>query len=116
MARRTAPTPRVHRTIRVMQKSLAMFAPRQEMDLSATPHGIVPSAAHLLWRSSMTHRARRSPSILACITIALSFWPAVSARAQERPRSGGELIFVVAAEPPSFDGHREETFAMLHPG
>src|SRR5437879_11972383 len=37
------------------------------------------------------------------------------AAAQERPRSGGELVFVVAAEPPSFDGHREETFAMLHP-
>ena len=37
------------------------------------------------------------------------------AAAQGPPRSGGELIFVVAAEPPSFDGHREETFAMLHP-
>jgi peptide/nickel transport system substrate-binding protein len=33
----------------------------------------------------------------------------------QTPRSGGELVFVVAAEPPSFDGHREETFAMLHP-
>jgi peptide/nickel transport system substrate-binding protein len=37
------------------------------------------------------------------------------AAAQEKPRQGGELIYVVAAEPPSFDGHREETFAMLHP-
>ncbi len=37
------------------------------------------------------------------------------ALAQERPRTGGELIFVVPAEPPGFDGHREETFAMLHP-
>ena len=36
--------------------------------------------------------------------------------AQEKPRAGGELIFVVAAEPPGFDAHREETFAMLHPG
>jgi len=41
-------------------------------------------------------------------------WPSM-AFAQERPRLGGELVFVVAAEPPSFDGHREETFAMLHP-
>ena len=40
---------------------------------------------------------------------------ATSAVAQE-PRRGGELIFVVAAEPPSFDAHQEETFAMLHPG
>jgi len=35
--------------------------------------------------------------------------------AQEKPRSGGELVFVVPAEPPSFDAHREETFGMLHP-
>jgi len=41
---------------------------------------------------------------------------ATSAVAQETPRRGGELIFVVAAEPPSFDAHQEETFAMLHPG
>src|SRR5262249_53817409 len=38
------------------------------------------------------------------------------AGAQDQPRFGGELIFVVAAEPPSFDAHQEETFAMLHPG
>jgi peptide/nickel transport system substrate-binding protein len=31
------------------------------------------------------------------------------------PRSGGELSFVVGAEPPSFDAHRETTFAMIHP-
>jgi peptide/nickel transport system substrate-binding protein len=41
---------------------------------------------------------------------------ATSALAQDTPRRGGELIFVVAAEPPSFDAHQEETFAMLHPG
>ncbi len=35
--------------------------------------------------------------------------------AQESPRSGGELIFVVPAEPPSYDAHREETFAVVHP-
>ena len=38
------------------------------------------------------------------------------AMAQDKPRAGGELVFVVPAEPPSFDAHREETFAMLHPG
>ena len=41
---------------------------------------------------------------------------ATSAAAQDTPRRGGELVFVVAAEPPSFDAHQEETFAMLHPG
>ncbi len=28
---------------------------------------------------------------------------------------GGELVFAVADPPPSFDGHRETTFAMIHP-
>ena len=35
--------------------------------------------------------------------------------AQVGPRPGGELIFVVPAEPPSYDAHREETFALVHP-
>ncbi|MDH5221399.1 MAG: ABC transporter substrate-binding protein [Betaproteobacteria bacterium] len=28
---------------------------------------------------------------------------------------GGELIFPVPSEPPSYDGHREETFGLIHP-
>ena len=35
--------------------------------------------------------------------------------AAEAPRSGGELVFAVGEIPPSFDGHRETTFGMLHP-
>ncbi|MCH9013014.1 MAG: ABC transporter substrate-binding protein, partial [Proteobacteria bacterium] len=31
------------------------------------------------------------------------------------PKTGGILKFVVPAEPPSFDGHRETTFALIHP-
>ena len=30
-------------------------------------------------------------------------------------RAGGELKFVVPSEPPSYDAHREETFALIHP-
>ena len=37
------------------------------------------------------------------------------AGAQERPRYGGELIFLVPSEPPSYDGHREGTFGTVHP-
>src|SRR5437870_7587076 len=51
----------------------------------------------------------------ALLALAAVVGLATPAIAQDKPRSGGELIFVVAAEPPSFDGHREETFAMLHP-
>jgi peptide/nickel transport system substrate-binding protein len=41
----------------------------------------------------------------------------VSARgfAGEAPHPGGEMVFAVAETPPSFDGHRETTFAMIHP-
>jgi ABC-type transport system substrate-binding protein len=37
------------------------------------------------------------------------------ADAQERPRYGGELVYVVPTEPASYDGHRERTFALIHP-
>jgi peptide/nickel transport system substrate-binding protein len=40
---------------------------------------------------------------------------AAASKPGEQPRSGGELSFVVGAEPPSFDAHREITFAMVHP-
>jgi hypothetical protein len=49
---------------------------------------------------------------LLAILIALS----LTAWAQEEePRHGGTLNYIVSAEPPSFDAHRETTFAMLHP-
>ena len=60
----------------------------------------------------MRQRVGIALALLTCVLLAT----APSARAQDKPRSGGELIFVVAAEPPSFDAHQEETFAMLHPG
>lgn len=41
--------------------------------------------------------------------------PVDNARAAEAPRRGGILTYVVAAEPPSFDGHREPIFALIHP-
>jgi peptide/nickel transport system substrate-binding protein len=37
------------------------------------------------------------------------------APAQEKPQYGGELIFVVPSGPPSYDGHQEETFGVIHP-
>ncbi len=52
------------------------------------------------------------------VALALAFMlalPVVEALAAETPKRGGILTFVVASYPPSFDGHREYTFAMLHP-
>ncbi|MEK7370504.1 MAG: ABC transporter substrate-binding protein [candidate division NC10 bacterium] len=56
----------------------------------------------------------RSLVVLAVILLggALSGGPA---SAQETPRPGGELVFVVPGEPPSYDAHRENTFALIHP-
>ena len=61
-------------------------------------------------------RSRWCASIVVGLALAVVIGLAVSAGAQDKPRSGGELVFIVAAEPPSFDAHQEETFAMLHPG
>jgi peptide/nickel transport system substrate-binding protein len=52
------------------------------------------------------------PAVLLLI-VALPLTPPVGA--QEKPRAGGELVFVVPAEPPSYDAHREETFGVIHP-
>ena len=38
-----------------------------------------------------------------------------TARAQDAPRYGGELVIMVPSEPPSYDGHREGTFGTVHP-
>ena len=69
-------------------------------------------------RSSFTYSvdAGTSSATRAVLAILLLLAAgALPAAAQESPRSGGELIFVVPAEPPTYDAHREETFAIVHP-
>jgi peptide/nickel transport system substrate-binding protein len=63
----------------------------------------------------MRQRVWQWTSTLGALTLVAMLALLSPAAAQDKPRSGGELIFIVAAEPPSFDGHQEETFAMLHP-
>ncbi|HEV8143506.1 MAG TPA: ABC transporter substrate-binding protein [Methylomirabilota bacterium] len=60
--------------------------------------------------SGIVRRSFVGCSIFLAITAVVA--PAIS---QDKPRYGGELLFVVPAEPPSYDGHREGTFAMVHP-
>src|SRR5437899_9961601 len=48
----------------------------------------------------------------ALITVLVFCTPAL---AQDKPRHGGELVFVVPTEPPTLDGHRENTFGLVHP-
>jgi len=71
---------------------------------------------------------RSAPFVVALVLVALvasacgqqtATAPATPAPAAdaggEKPTAGGTLTFVVNAEPPSFDAHKETTFALLHP-
>ena len=49
------------------------------------------------------------------VLVLLGVLLAATAQAQDKPRYGGELIFLVPSEPPSYDGHREGTFGVVHP-
>jgi peptide/nickel transport system substrate-binding protein len=40
---------------------------------------------------------------------------AIATGGAAEPKRGGILSFVVPDEPPSWDGHRETTFALIHP-
>ena len=52
-------------------------------------------------------------SFIAFMAIVLSL--GLPALAQETPKHGGILTFMIPADsPPSFDGHREATFATIH--
>ncbi|MEJ2375767.1 MAG: ABC transporter substrate-binding protein [Pseudolabrys sp.] len=59
-------------------------------------------------------RLIRSALILAA-TAAVVIAYARPSVAADTPTRGGILKYVVPAEPPSFDGHRETTFALIHP-
>jgi peptide/nickel transport system substrate-binding protein len=48
------------------------------------------------------------------IVLALVMAPTAMAQ-QLGPKHGGTLTFAVPKDPPSFDGHRENTFALIHP-
>ena len=54
--------------------------------------------------------------IIAAAIAVLAAGSSVSAVASDTPKRGGTLTYMIAADaPPSFDGHREQTFAMIHP-
>src|SRR6185369_4102441 len=59
-------------------------------------------------------RIRHAGTYLA-LFLCFCFATFAAAATKETPRSGGELVFAVGGTPPSYDGHRETTFAMLHP-
>ncbi len=63
----------------------------------------------------MSHRSGWIVCTLAALVVALAPGWMAPAAAQDKPRYGGELIFVVPSEPPAYDAHQEETFGLIHP-
>ncbi len=63
----------------------------------------------------MGHRGLRILALLASFTLVAGTGLVDPAAAQDKPRHGGELVFVVPSEPPSYDAHQEETFGLIHP-
>ncbi len=59
-------------------------------------------------------RFRIRTTIAVALAFAFALWAAGPA-AEAAPKGGGILKYVVPAEPPSYDGHRETTFALIHP-
>src|SRR4030095_2137734 len=57
---------------------------------------------------------RRLVVVLGALLVGL-FGVVDASWAQEKPRTGGELVFVVPSEPPTYDGHAEGTFGLVHP-
>jgi peptide/nickel transport system substrate-binding protein len=58
---------------------------------------------------------RRPVVIIPALLVALLAVGTQLVPAQDKPRAGGELVFVVPSEPPSYDAHQEETFGLIHP-
>jgi peptide/nickel transport system substrate-binding protein len=56
----------------------------------------------------------RAVWLLIAATLSSTLLVADPIAAQQRPRYGGELVFLVPSEPPSYDGHREGTFGTVH--
>src|SRR4051812_28539676 len=88
----------------------------RDLWLSWAPVGACPRAARRAdpwagvgrwWRSSRTFAALAT--IAGAVVLAL---PAI---ADEEPKRGGTLTYMIPADaPPSFDGHRESTYATVH--
>ncbi len=60
-------------------------------------------------------RKIRPQTMIALALVWMLVLTGVGSRAAETPKRGGILTFMVPHDPPSYDGHREITFAIIHP-
>src|SRR6266545_8159069 len=63
----------------------------------------------------MRTRTRWGVAALGILTVAFMLGSTSPGWSQDKPRPGGELVFAVPSEPPSYDAHQEETFGVIHP-
>ena len=54
-------------------------------------------------------------TLIAVALVWILALPVAGARAADTPKRGGILTFVVPDDPPSYDGHRERTYGLIHP-
>src|ERR1051326_2614308 len=66
-------------------------------------------------RRLILRRNIREVDVRLLLGLAILFSVCAAAFADENPKRGGILTFMIPADsPPSFDGHRENTFATIH--
>src|SRR6476469_8874052 len=66
-----------------------------------------------MMRGRGSSRKRSLSKILVMLLAAML--PVASGMAEEEPKHGGTLTYMIPADaPPSFDGHRESTYATVH--
>src|SRR5881296_1272924 len=63
---------------------------------------------------TQTPDSRPEVRLVAVLLTGLLVWLLSAPLSAQQPRTGGTLTFIVSAEPPSFDAHREATFALIH--
>ncbi|HYB21957.1 MAG TPA: ABC transporter substrate-binding protein, partial [Thermodesulfobacteriota bacterium] len=63
--------------------------------------------------SKMFHLLCKDGSLI--LSFLFLFISPVYAATEEKPQHGGILVFAVGGEPPTYDGHRESTFGLIHP-
>src|SRR5207302_1393401 len=106
-----------------LHAAMAPHRPAQRQAAGLDDHAVAlpePAARHDLAGGvsalGTRRKARMNTRVVAAVMAALLVGAlSLPAFAQDKPRQGGELIFMVPSEPPSYDGHKEGTFGVVHP-
>jgi hypothetical protein len=93
-------------------------AARSGVELRRTRHGLFQRNCHKEKQEGGVDMKRFFSAKIAIAAVAgaaLGLSAVGPASAAEKPQKGGILNFVVGSKIPSYDGHRETTFGVIHP-